>query len=62
MKISLTGIQVWSAPIMLGLISASGLITALLSDGIGDVVSWIALAVPVVVGLWHIVRQGKSLP
>lgn len=47
---------------MLGLISASGLITALLSDGIGDVVSWIALAVPVVVGLWHIVRQGKSLP
>ena len=42
---------------MLGLISASGLIAALLSDGIGDVVSWTALAVPIVIALWYSVRH-----
>lgn len=57
MKTSLTGIQIWGMPILLGLISASGLIAALLFDGIGDTVSWLALAAPVVTALWFGVRR-----
>ncbi len=57
MKIPLTARQIWAAPIVLGLISACGLIAALLFDGIGDVVSWIALAVPVVVAFWYAARR-----
>ncbi|MFA5017092.1 MAG: hypothetical protein WC504_06070 [Methylobacter sp.] len=53
MKTSLTGIQIWGMPILLGLVSVSGLIAALLFDGIGDVVSWLALAAPVVTALWY---------
>lgn len=52
MKKSLTGLQIWGAPILLAMISSIGLIAALLHDGIGDMVSWIALAVPVVAALW----------
>ncbi|WP_333874962.1 hypothetical protein [Methylobacter sp.] len=57
MKILLNGKQIWTVPIMLGLISACGLVAALLFDGIGDVVSWIALAVPALTGLWCLVRS-----
>lgn len=53
MKVPLTVIQIWGAPIALGLISTIGLITALVSNGIGDVMSWIALATPIAVVFWH---------
>lgn len=55
MSITLTKTQIWSAPVALGIISAVGLVSALLADGLWDVLSWIALASPVVVcvrGLW----------
>lgn len=39
-------------PILLGTASALGIIAALVSDSVGDVVSWIALAAPVVVCAW----------
>ncbi len=48
--------QIWSAPVALGLISCVGLLAALLSDGIGDAVSWVALAIPVAVAA----RYGAS--
>ncbi|MFI3157032.1 MAG: hypothetical protein QX199_12845 [Methylococcaceae bacterium] len=57
MKTSLTGRKIWAAPLVVGLISACGLVAALLLDGIGDAVSWIALAVPVVIGLWCVIRH-----
>ncbi|PPK76189.1 hypothetical protein B0F87_104281 [Methylobacter tundripaludum] len=57
MKTSLTGIQIWGMPVLLGLVSVSGLIAALLFDGIGDAVSWLALAAPVVTALWYGVRH-----
>lgn len=44
--------RVWTWPILLGLLSASGLISALVSDHWGDVWSWVALGVPVAVTLW----------
>jgi hypothetical protein len=50
------GLRVWGAPIALGVISALGLVAALLADGPGDVVSWIALSVPVAVVAWYSMR------
>lgn len=45
--------RVWQAPIFLGVIAACGLTSALLSDGVGDYLAWIALAIPVAVVLWY---------
>lgn len=57
MKTSLTGIRIWAMPILLGLVSAGGLTAALLFDGFGDAVSWLALAAPAVTALWYGVRR-----
>lgn len=46
--------RIWTAPAALGLASVVGLVAALLADGIGDVVSWLALAAPVAVIGWHV--------
>nr|WP_225977955.1 hypothetical protein [Paracidovorax avenae] len=44
--------RVWGWPIALGLLTASGLLSALVSDGWGDTWSWVALGVPVAVMAW----------
>jgi hypothetical protein len=41
------GLRLWGWPLLLGLLSASGLVSALISDGWGDVWSWLALGLPV---------------
>lgn len=46
---SLNNRQIWAIPIILGLSSAAGLMAALLGDGLYDLVSWLALALPIVV-------------
>lgn len=46
------GIRIWRAPLWLAALSALGLVAALLSDGPGDVLAWLALAVPVLVVAW----------
>ena len=59
----LSSSQIWGMPIAIGVMSAVGLISALLGDGIWDTVSWIALAIPVAVILWYGLRphrQGQS--
>lgn len=45
-------VRVWRTPVLLGIVSAVGLFSALLSDGPGDVVAWLTLAVPVLVVAW----------
>ncbi len=45
--------RLWGWPIVLGLLSASGLLSALVSDGWGDVWSWVGLGVPVVLMVRH---------
>jgi hypothetical protein len=42
----------WGWPLVLGLLSASGLLTALVSDGWGDWWAWLGLGVPVAVMAW----------
>ena len=44
--------RLWGAPLCLGLLSTSGLISALLSDGWGDHWSWWALGLPLLVMAW----------
>ncbi|MDX1570697.1 MAG: hypothetical protein R3200_09445 [Xanthomonadales bacterium] len=39
--------EIWTVPILLGFVTMIGLIAALLANGIGDWVSWLALAIPV---------------
>lgn len=43
----------WGWPIALGVLSASGLVSALVSEGWGDAWSWVGLGVPVAVMAWH---------
>ena len=43
----------WGWPIVLGVLTAVGLVSALFSDGgFGDFVAWVALGIPVAVCLW----------
>lgn len=53
-------IRVWPAPIVLGVVAAFGLIAALLSEGLGDYLSWLALGIPVVVVGWYAVPRKKQ--
>jgi len=48
--------DVWRTPVLLGLVSAVGLITALLSDSWGDWISWICLAAVCIASLQVCVR------
>lgn len=51
-------IHVWRAPVVLGVATAVGLVAALLSDGgLGDVLSWLALAAPVAIVMWYVPRR-----
>ncbi len=54
----LTATQIWAAPLALGLLSIVGLVAALMADGIGDIVSWIALGVPAAAALWFACTPG----
>lgn len=45
--------RVWAWPVTLGLLTTSGLCSALVSDAWGDVWSWLALGVPVLVMVRH---------
>lgn len=48
---------IWRWPVLLALLSATGLVSALLSDGLGDVWAWFSLAVPVSVATWYSFRK-----
>lgn len=48
--------SVWRVPIMLGVLTTLGLVTALFGDGLWDAASAIALATPVAVTTWHIFK------
>ena len=44
--------RLWGWPIVLGLLTAVGLVSALFSDGgVGDALAWVTLGSPVAVGL-----------
>lgn len=49
--------RVWGAPLALALVTVSGLASALVSDGWGDVWSWVTLGLPVTVSLRCAMRR-----
>jgi hypothetical protein len=56
MKPALDKYPVWRTPILVNAVCTFGLLAALVSDMPGDLVSWLALAVPVVVCVRYAAR------
>jgi len=48
---------IWTAPIVLGVLTVSGLVSALLGDGVWDALSAVSLGVVTAVGGWHGLRR-----
>lgn len=48
---------VWTAPILLGVLTVVGLVSALLGDGVWDALSAVSLGVVVAVGGWYGLRR-----
>ena len=46
--------RLWGWPIVLGLMTAAGLVSALFSDGgPGDVLAWVTLGIPTAICFWY---------
>lgn len=52
--------KVWGTPAIIGILSAIGLFSALTGDGFYDLISWLALGVPVVVTVWFLAKKKKT--
>jgi hypothetical protein len=52
-----TRAQIWTMPILLAVLTLVGLVSALLGDGVWDLVSALALGAPVAVGAWYALRR-----
>jgi hypothetical protein len=50
-------LRMWGAPITLAVLTAVGLISALLGDGVWDYVSAVALGVPTIACVWYGLRR-----
>jgi len=51
---------IWGAPILLGLSTCVGLLSALVGDGAWDHVSALALGAPVVAAAWYGLRRRRD--
>lgn len=49
----------FTLPLLIGLLSAVGLFSALLGDGTWDVVAWLGLGIPAVLGLWPLLSKRR---
>ncbi|WP_162838889.1 hypothetical protein [Pseudomonas sp. TTU2014-080ASC] len=47
----------FALPMLIGLLSAIGLISALLGDGGWDAVAWLGLGIPALLGSWPLLRR-----
>jgi hypothetical protein len=54
--------QIFAAPVVIGALSVVGLVAALVGDGWWDGLSWLALALPVLLYLFFIVRRKRFGP
>ncbi len=46
--------KVWGIPVIIGIFSLIGLLTALVGDGLYDLLSWILLGIPVLIIIWFV--------
>jgi hypothetical protein len=51
---------VYGGPILFGVLSIAGLLTALLSEGAGRYFSWIAVGAPVGIAAWFFARRRRA--
>jgi hypothetical protein len=51
---------VYGGPLLLGVLSVAGLLSALLSEGPGRYFSWLALGAPVVLTAWFFARRKRD--
>lgn len=59
MNLRLSTARIWALPAAVGSMTAVGLLSSLVADGAGDVLSWAALAAPVgicVLGVYRAFR------
>lgn len=49
--------KLWGMPILLGILTLVGLLSALFGDGVWDALSAVTLGVPVLVGAWFSLRR-----
>lgn len=52
--------RIWLWPVIVALLSLLGLIAGLVSEGLGDWLSWTALVVPVAIGCHGLARGGAA--
>lgn len=52
--------KVWGLPIIIGILSAIGLVSALTGDGFYDLLSWLTLGIPVVLAVWDLIKPKKN--
>ena len=45
--------RIWGAPVLLAILTAIGLLAALLGDGMWDVLSALTLGIPVAATIWY---------
>lgn len=50
----------WLAPLVLGVASAVGLVSALVGDGAWDALSWVGLGLPIAACLWYGWRHERT--
>lgn len=54
-------LRLWGAPIVLGVLTLIGLLSALVGDGVWDTVSAVALGIPVAACAWYgLLRDRKA--
>lgn len=49
--------HVFAAPLIIGVISIAGLLSALLGDDVYDAASWLGLGIPAVLVCWYAFRR-----
>ena len=55
-------LQIWGAPIALAILTAIGLVAALLGDGVWDYLSALTLGIPALLGAWYCLRRRPAPP
>lgn len=51
---------IWTVPIVLGVLTVIGLVSALVGDGVWDALSAVTLGAVVAVGGWHGLQRRKT--
>ncbi|WP_397459706.1 hypothetical protein AB3464_13890 [Pseudomonas asplenii] len=51
--------KVFILPLLIAVLTAAGLFTALLGDGLWDALSWLGLGIPTVIGLQALLRRRR---